>query len=55
VDQLRKQELGRLKQSLSKEHYGQLKGAMWAKLKAPQDLSAEDRQGCGGCFAIHRI
>ncbi len=44
VEQLRKQELRRLKQSLSKEHYGQLKGAMWAIRKAPQDLSVEDRQ-----------
>ena len=44
VDQLRKQELRRLKQTLSKEAYHQLKGAMWAVRKAPEDLSPENRQ-----------
>ena len=29
VDSLRKQELKRLKQTLSEEEYGQLKGAIW--------------------------
>jgi transposase len=44
VDQLRKQELRRLKQTLSKEDYRQLKGAMWALRKSPEDLSADNRQ-----------
>jgi transposase len=44
VDQLRKQELQHLKQTLSKEDYRQLKGALWALRKAPKDLSAEQRQ-----------
>lgn len=44
VDQLRKQELRGLKQRLPQEDYRQLKGAMWALRKAPEDLSAENRQ-----------
>jgi len=44
MDQLRKQELRRLKQTLSQEDYHQLKGAMWALRKAPEDLSAENHQ-----------
>jgi len=43
VDQLRKQELRRLKQTLSKEAYHQLNGAIWAVRKAREDLSAENR------------
>jgi transposase len=34
VDSLRKHELKRLKQELSEEAYGQLKGAMWALRKS---------------------
>jgi transposase len=44
VDQLRKQELRRLKQTLSKEDYRQLNGAMWALRKSSEDLSADNRQ-----------
>lgn len=44
VDQLRKQELRRLKQTLPKEDYRQLKGAMWALRRPPEDLSPQDRQ-----------
>jgi transposase len=52
VDQLRKQELRRLKQTLSKEDYHQLKGAMWALRKAAEDLSTENRQVLQRLFAV---
>jgi transposase len=44
VDNLRKQELRRLKSELPEEAYGQLKGSMWALRKDRQDLQPEDRQ-----------
>lgn len=43
LDGLRKQELKRLKQELSGEDYGQLKGAMWALRKSEEDLTDEDK------------
>jgi transposase len=42
LDKLRKQELKRLKQELSGEEYGQLKGAMWALRKPKEHLTDED-------------
>ena len=42
LDRLRKQELTRLKQELSEEDYGQLKGAMWALRKPQEQLTDED-------------
>ncbi len=42
LDRLRKQELTRLKQELSAEDYGQLKGAMWAIRKPKEQLTDED-------------
>lgn len=44
LDKLRKAELHRLKQDLSKEDYAALKGSLWALRKSPEDLSAQDRQ-----------
>ena len=44
LDQLRKQELKRLKQTLSQPDYASLKGALWALRKSPKDLATEDRQ-----------
>ena len=44
LDQLRKAELRRLKQALSKEDYATLKGSLWALRKSPQDLTLQDRQ-----------
>jgi transposase len=41
LDKLRKQECQRLKQELSEEEYGQLKGAMWA-LRKPKDLLTDE-------------
>ena len=43
VDSLRKHELKRLKQELSEEAYGQLKGAMWALRKSAEQLTDEDQ------------
>jgi len=42
MDELRKQELKRLKQDLPKEDYQQLKGAMWALRKDQAQLSQEE-------------
>jgi transposase len=42
MDELRKQELKRLKQELPKEDYQQLKGAMWALRKDKAQLSQEE-------------
>jgi transposase len=42
LDNLRKQELKRLKQELSEEEYGQLKGAMWALRKPKEQLTDEE-------------
>jgi transposase len=44
VDNLRKQELKRLKQELSEEVYAQLKGSMWALRKKQADLKPEERK-----------
>ena len=44
VDNLRKQELKRLKQALSVEIYAQLKGSMWALRKKQVDLKSEERK-----------
>lgn len=43
VDTLRKQELKRLKRTLSATQCQRLKGAMWALRKQPQDLSDEEQ------------
>ena len=43
ADDLRQEELRRLKKELSKEEYQQLKGSMWAFRKHPSDLRPEER------------
>ncbi len=43
LDRLRKHELKRLKQELSEEAYGQLKGAMWALRKSDEQLTDDDK------------
>ena len=43
LDSLRKRELQRLKQELSEDEYGQLKGAMWALRKSEEKLTDEDK------------
>lgn len=50
VDSLRKQELKRLKRTLSEDEYGDLKGAMWALRKAEAQLTAEDQHVLGALF-----
>ncbi len=44
LDDLRKQELGRLKKELPDVEYKQLKGSMWALRKKPADLNTEERR-----------
>jgi len=44
LDNLRKQELGRLKKELPDVEYKQLKGSMWALRKKPADLNTEERR-----------
>lgn len=44
ADQLRKQELKRLKQELPKEEYATLKGAMWAFRKNSADLEGPEQE-----------
>jgi transposase len=44
ADNLRKQELKRLKGELSAEDYQQLKGSMWAFRKKPAELKPEERR-----------
>ena len=44
LDNLRRQELGRLKKELPAAEYKQLKGSMWALRKKPADLTAEERR-----------
>ncbi len=44
LDDLRKQELGRLKQELPTTQYQQLKGSMWALRKKPVELNSEERR-----------
>jgi hypothetical protein len=41
LDDLRKQELGRLKKELLTSEYKQLKGSLWALHKKPADLDTE--------------
>jgi transposase len=43
ADHLRKQELRRLKKDLPKEHYEEIKGAMWPFRKNPADLEADEQ------------
>ena len=43
VDELRKQELARLKKVLSKAAYAELKGAMWALRKDPSKLTDKEK------------
>jgi len=44
LEDLRKQELGRLKKELPAAEYKQLKGSLWALRKKPTDLTAEERR-----------
>jgi transposase len=44
LDELRKQELGRLKKELPASEYRQLKGSMWALRKKPADLDSDERR-----------
>ena len=44
LDNLRKQELKRLKQELPATQYQQLKGSLWALRKKPADLTLEERR-----------
>jgi transposase len=50
LDELRKQELRRLKKELPKEDYKQLKGAMWALRKDQDQLSQEELAGLACLF-----
>jgi transposase len=52
VDNLRKQEMKRLKKDLSKVHYATLKGAMWASRKNRADLNDEERQTLHRFFEV---
>jgi transposase len=49
LEQVRKQEMRRLKETLSKEAYAKLKGVMWALRKPPQALTTQDYQ------ALHQL
>jgi transposase len=51
LDRLRKQELKRLKQTLSEEEYGQLTGAMWALRKKEEKLTEQDKDILACLFA----
>jgi transposase len=51
LDSLRKQELKRLKQTLSEEEYGQLTGAMWALRKKEEKLTDKDKDILACLFA----
>jgi transposase len=44
LDNLRKKEMKRLKEELSKKEYGRLKGAMWILRKKEGDLTKEERK-----------
>ena len=50
ADDLRQQELKRLKNELPEEEYRLLKGSMWAFRKHPTDLSPEDRKALRKLF-----
>jgi transposase len=58
ADHLRKQELRRLKQDLPKEHYEEIKGAMWPFRKNPADLEVDEHAVLQRLFAyapdLHR-
>jgi transposase len=49
VEQRRKQEMRRLKETLTDEEYARLKGVMWSLRKAPKALTKEDHQ------RLHRL
>ena len=51
LDNLRKQELKRLKQEISEEEYRQLKGAMWILRKSEEKLTNEDKDRLVCLFA----
>ena len=50
LDDLRKQELKRLKKELPTASYQQLKGSLWALRRKPADLTAEERRILGLLF-----
>jgi transposase len=50
LDTVRKQELQRLKDTLSKEEYATLKGVMWSLRKTPQALTSRDYQTLHALF-----
>lgn len=50
VDRLRKKEVQRLKRELSKAHYDEIKGVMWACRKNNRDLSDDQRQNLRRLF-----
>jgi len=52
LDNLRKQELKRLKQELSAEIYAQLKGSMWALRKKQADLKPEELKVLRTLFSL---
>jgi transposase len=58
AERLRKHELRRLKQELPKEHYDEIKGAMWPFRKNPADLEADEHAVLQRLFAyapdLHR-
>jgi transposase len=58
ADHLRTQELRRLKKELPKEHYDEIKGAMWPFRKNPADLEADEQDLLTRLFAyapeLHR-
>lgn len=58
AERLRKHELRRLKQELPKEHYDEIKGAMWPFRKNPADLEADEHALLQRLFAyapdLHR-
>ena len=58
AERLRKHELRRLKQELPKEHYDEIKGALWPFRKNPADLEADDHAVLQRLFAyapdLHR-
>jgi transposase len=51
LDSFRKQELKRLKQTLSEKEYGQLTGAMWALRKKEEKLTDKDNDILACLFA----
>lgn len=52
LDSLRKKELKRLKQELSEDDYGQLKGAMWA-LRKPEEKLTDKNKDVLDCLFEH--